>query len=100
MIDKDPSSFPAITYTWVACWGAISGGLAYLQKLKQNKKFDLRSFSIESALAAFVAILVFWGCEAGGANKLVEAITIGIAAHHSTRAIMILRNKVLGDEPK
>lgn len=94
MIEKDPSTYPLITYIWVlllACWGGIVG---YLRKRRMGiiKRFSVTEFVGEVVTAAFAGMITFFLCEAAQLNPMVSAAMIGVSGHMGSRAVFLFED--------
>lgn len=94
MIDKDPLSYPLITYVWIiliSCWG---GAVNFIRKVQSGKArvFNVTEFVGEIATSGFAGVITFWLCEASKFPPLMSAALVGISGHMGSRAIFLLEN--------
>lgn len=92
MPEKDPASYPLITYAWVFALSAWGGIVSFLRKQKAGtaRPFNFAELIGEVATSAFAGVITFWLCEASGFNQLISAAFVGIAGHMGSRAIFHL----------
>lgn len=89
MLDKDPSTYPLITYLWVIALASWGGAVSFINKVKTG---DARAFNVveligEIVTSGFVGVLTFWLCEAANFNPLITAALVGISGHMGSRAM-------------
>lgn len=89
MFDKDPSTYPLITYLWVIALAAWGGAVSFIRKvrLKEVRAFNVVEFIGEIVTSGFVGVLTFWLCEAANFNPLITAALVGITGHMGSRAL-------------
>jgi hypothetical protein len=89
MLEKDPTTYGLITYAWVFALSAWGGFVSFWRKLKSGKArpFNVMELLGELFTSAFVGVLTFWLCEAGGIDPLLTAAFVGITGHMGSRAI-------------
>jgi hypothetical protein len=94
MIDRDPSSYPFLTYAWVLGLSSLGGFVSFMNKLKkgQARAFNIAEFLGEIATSAFAGIITFWLCESANFDKLLSACLIAISGHMGSRAIMLFED--------
>lgn len=92
MIEKDPTTFTALTYLWVFLL-AISGGVVrFIRRLGRTDK-KLTPFDIciklfgELIISGFAGVLTFYLCEFYEINALLTAVLVGISGHLGGSAI-------------
>lgn len=102
MIDKDPSTYPYITYLWVmvmAYWGGMVG---YIRKRRLGliDRFSISVFMGELTTSGFAGIVTFFLCESAKVDPLISAAMIGIAGHMGSGAVFMFEKwlqKKFGD---
>jgi hypothetical protein len=108
MIEKDPLSYPLITYAWVFLLSMVGGVVSFNTKIRNGhaRPFNFMELIGEIMTSAFVGVITFWLCEAANVPALVSAAMVGISGHMGSRAIFFLErwatNKLplRDDEPK
>lgn len=89
MLEKDPTTYAAITYLWVIALSAWGGVVSFFAKVKKG---DARACNFveligEIFTAGFAGVLTFWLAEAANFNQLITAALVGISGHMGSRAI-------------
>jgi hypothetical protein len=94
MIDKDPTSYPLLTYAWVLGLSALGGFVSFMNKIKSGKTraFNIAEFLGEIATSAFAGIITFWLCENAQFSPLITAALVGVTGHMGSRAIMLFED--------
>lgn len=89
MIEKDPTNYSWITYTWVMLVAAAGGAVNFQRKMREGaaRAFNLTEFIGELFTSAFAGVLTFWLCEWQGIASLLSAVLIAISGHMGSRAI-------------
>ena len=92
MLDKDPTSYPFITYAWVLGLSALGGFVSFMNKLKEGKTrvFNIVEFMGEIATSAFTGVITFWLCENAQFSPLITAALVGVSGHMGSRAINLI----------
>ena len=92
MPEKDPTTYPLITYAWVLLLSSWGGMVSWLRKRKRGiaRPFNLVELIGEIMTSVFAGMLTFWLCEASGISPLVTAALVAISGHMGTRAIFHL----------
>ena len=106
MLDRDPTSYDLLTYTWVLALSIWSGIVSYHNKIKQGTVKVLNWMELLGDLLAstLVGVLTFWLCELAEIQKLQAAILISIAAHTGSRALFMyekyweLKTKIIANK--
>lgn len=99
-----PPDYSLATYLWVAWLSWFGAASAYLARLRNRDAADVSvfSFACEVVISSFVGLMAFYLCDWQGMDPRLAAVTIAISAHFSTRAIFLMRKRILGvsdDEP-
>lgn len=94
MIDKDPSSFPLLTYLWVFGLSSLAGLVSFTRKVKQNRAraFSVAEFLGELGASALAGVITFWLCQSADINQLTTAAFVGISGHMGSRALALLES--------
>lgn len=89
MLEKDPTTYAAITYLWVIALSAWGGLVSFFTKVKKGEARACNFIELigEIVTSGFAGILTFWLCEAANFNALVSAALVGISGHMGSRAI-------------
>lgn len=92
MLDKDPSSYPLITYLWVIALAAWGGAVSFINKVKSGdaRACNITEFIGEIVTSGFVGMITFWLCESASFNPLITAALVGITGHMGSRAMFHL----------
>jgi len=90
MFEKDPSTYPLITYLWVIALAAWGGAVSFIGKVKAGdaRACNFVEFIGEIVTSGFVGVLTFWLCEEAGFKPLITAALVGIAGHMGSRALL------------
>lgn len=90
MIEKDPTSYSLLTYSWVIGLSIAGGVVSFLRKVRegQARACNIAELIGEIFTSGFVGVITFWLCEAGDISPLMSAAMVGIAGHMGSRAIM------------
>jgi hypothetical protein len=96
MIDKDPSSYPLLTYLWVFGLSIMAGIVSFTRKLRQRraKVFSVAEFLGEVGASALAGVITFWLCESAEFSQLSTAAFVGISGHMGSRALTLLESWV------
>lgn len=96
MIEKDPSNYPLLTYSWVFGLSMMGGVVSFMRKLKAGnaRAFNIVEFIGEIVTSGFVGILTFYLCEASGFSQVLTAAFVGISGHMGSRAIFMFEKKL------
>lgn len=82
MLDKDPSSFSWITYSWMiglAVWGGL---VRYYQRIQAgHDTFRWVTFIGEIIASGFFGIVTFYLAAAADIEPLITAAMVGISGH-------------------
>ena len=91
MLEKDPTSYPLLTYAWVLGLSVLGGFVSFINKLKEGKTraFNIAEFLGEIATSAFTGVITFWLCENAQFSPLITAALVGISGHMGSRAISL-----------
>lgn len=94
MIDKDPSTYSALTYAWVIGLSTWAGIVSFLRKMRAGevKIFNITQFIGEIVTSGFVGVMTFFLCEYAGFSQLLTAALVGISGHMGSRAIMLMES--------
>ncbi len=94
MPEKDPSTYPLLTYVWVIGLSAWGGLVGYIRKVREGAgvPFSLAALIGEILTSAFVGVITFWLCEQSGLSPLLTAAFVGISGHMGSRAIFQMDN--------
>ncbi|CAB5079582.1 LydA-like holin [uncultured Caudovirales phage] len=94
MVDRDPTSYPLLTYAWVLGLSALGGFVSFMNKLKAGKTraFNIAEFMGEIATSAFTGVITFWLCENAQFSPLITAALVGVSGHMGSRAIMLFED--------
>src|SRR3989338_2056550 len=89
MPEKDPANYSLLTYLWVIAIASWGGVVNFHRKMRAGhaRAFNLVEFIGEITTSAFVGVVTFWMCEAGGINPLISAALIAVSGHMGGRAI-------------
>lgn len=89
MIEKDPTSYSLLTYSWVFLLAILGGVVSFYRKLQagQTKIFNIVEFLGELSTSAFAGVITFWLCENAGISPLMTAAMVGVSGHMGSRAI-------------
>lgn len=93
-VDKDPTTYSAITYLLVSALSAWGGVVSWLRKRStgETRPFNIVELVGELVTSAFAGVLVFWLCEAAEIKPLITAALVGISGHMGSRAIYQIEN--------
>lgn len=94
-MEKDPLSYPLITYAWVV-FLALWGGLAnFIGKVKRGESrwCNLTELVGELVISGGVGVITFYLCEIGNIPPLMSSVFIAISGHMGTRVIFLLEKK-------
>ena len=71
MPEKDPTTYPLITYAWVLLLSSWGGVVSWLRKRKRGiaRPFNVIELIGEIMTSAFAGMLTFWLCEASGISR-------------------------------
>ena len=96
MLDKDPSTFSAITYAWVILISMWGGAVSFIGKLKSGntRAFNIVEFIGEIFISAFSGLLTFYLCESANIDKLHEIVLVAISGHMGARVIFMIEKAV------
>lgn len=97
MLDKDPMTYPILTYLWVIIISSVGGIVGFLRKYQDRKDlidFRFVEFIGEVLTSAFVGILTFWLCEASDMDALLTAALVGVSGHMGSRALYSIENLI------
>lgn len=92
MIEKDPTAYPLITYSWVFLLSIMGGVVSYIRKRRMGKiaRFSITELVGEMVTSAFAGLLTFFLCEAAKIPPMLAAALIGISGHMGSRLIFML----------
>ncbi|POZ49900.1 phage holin family protein [Methylovulum psychrotolerans] len=83
-------SADAVTFLWVAFWGACGGTVKYIQKLNKGYcRFSVTELIGEWVVSGFVGLLTYLLCDSAGLEVKVSAFLIGVTGHMGSGAIVI-----------
>ena len=85
-MEKDPTSYSLITYTWVFCLAILGGIVNFMRKLQngQARIFNIAELVGEVVTSGFAGVICFWLCENANISPLVTAALVGIVANFSS----------------
>lgn len=94
MIEKDPTSYSLLTYSWVFLLAILGGVVNFMTKLKQGhvRMFNIVEFIGEIVTAAFAGVITFWLCENANFSPLLTAAFVGVSGHMGSRAIYMVES--------
>ena len=94
MIEKDPASFPLVTYAWVVGLAILGGVVNFLRKVKEGhaRVFNVMEFIGELITAAFAGIITFYLCSAANIDPLYTAALVAITGHMGSRSIFLFED--------
>jgi hypothetical protein len=94
MLDKDPTSYSVLTYTWVFALATLGGIVSFTRKLKKGhaRAFNVVEFIGEIVTSAFAGVITFWLCEEANFSPLITAAFVGISGHMGSRAIFMMED--------
>jgi hypothetical protein len=97
-MEKDPTSYSLLTYSWVFLLAALGGVVNFMRKLQVGavRPFNIVEFVGELFTSAFAGIITFWLCEASHIDPLITAALVGVSGHMGSRAIFALENWLKG----
>jgi hypothetical protein len=101
MPEKDPSTYGLLTWAWVIMLSGWGGLVSFLRKrrLGQARPFNIMELLGEIFTSAFVGVVTFLICEAGGISPMVTAALVAICGHMGSRAIFHLEKWAEGRFP-
>jgi len=85
--DKNPFSYPILTYVWViglACFGGI------VRHLNSMSKLNLAQFFVDLITSGFTGLITFWLCEWGDIQGPLGAVLIATSGMMGNRAFQEL----------
>ena len=96
MIEKDPSTYSWLTYTWVLLLSAWGGAVSFFNRVKNgdSRPTNFMEFIGELITSAFTGVITFYLCEAAHIPPLWTAVMVGICGHMGTRALYQLEKIV------
>lgn len=102
MIEKDPTSYSFLTYTWVFGLAILGGVVSFMRKLQSGhaRVFNLVEFIGEVVTSAFAGVLTFWMCEHAEISPLMTAAFVGVSGHMGSRAIFLAEGWLTKQFPK
>lgn len=102
MIEKDPTNYSFLTYSWVFALAMLGGVVSFMRKLQQGhvRAFNIAEFIGEIMTSAFAGVLTFWMCEHASLSPLVTAALVGVAGHMGSRAIFLFEDWLAKQFPK
>lgn len=88
-MEKDPTTYSWITYSWVALLSAWGGAVSFIRKRQAGmiRPFNIVEFIGELFTSALAGIITFWLCEWSGVDPLVTAALVAISGHMGSRAL-------------
>ncbi len=91
MLDKDPTDYGLLTYSWVIFLSMWGGTVSFLRKIKNGaaRPFNIAELIGEIFTSGFVGVITFWLCEASNINPLISAAMVGVAGHMGGRALFL-----------
>lgn len=94
MLEKDPTSYSFLTYSWVFALAILGGVVNFMRKLSQGQAriFNLAELVGEIVTSGFAGVLTFWLCENAGIAPLVTAALVGISGHMGSRALFLFED--------
>lgn len=89
MVEKDPSSYPLLTYLWVILLSMFGGFVSFMRNLRNGKTrvFNVIEFIGEITSSALAGLITFWLCQASGVSQLMTAVFVGISGHMGSKAL-------------
>ncbi len=99
MLEKDPTTYTALTYTWVLLLASAGGLVAFIRRLNNAKepqplKILLIKLLGELVISAFAGIVTFYLCEHLETQSLLTAVLVAISGHLGGNAIDVLTKKI------
>ena len=93
-MEKDPTSYSLITYTWVFCLAILGGIVNFMRKLQngQTRIFNIAELVGEVVTSGFAGVITFWLCENSNLSPLVTAALVGISGHMGSRALFLFED--------
>ncbi|MCV6589107.1 MAG: phage holin family protein [Marinobacterium sp.] len=100
MIDKDPTSYPMITYLWViglASWGGV---VRFYQMMRASeKKYSKTQYLImllgELAGSALAGLLTFYLCELYSVEQLMTAVLVAVSGHAGAQIMTFIERFII-----
>ncbi|GLP98690.1 hypothetical protein GCM10007891_05440 [Methylophaga thalassica] len=92
MIEKDPTAYPLITYSWVFLLSIMGGVVSYIRKRRMGKiaRFSITELVGEIVTSAFAGLITFFLCEAAKIPPMLAAAMIAVSGHMGSRLIFML----------
>lgn len=102
MLEKDPTSYSLLTYSWVFGLAILGGIVSFMRKLQEGhaRIFNLAEFIGEIVTSAFAGVITFWLCEHAQISPLMTAAFVGISGHMGSRAIFMAEKWLTKQFPK
>lgn len=94
MIEKDPTSYSLLTYSWVFCLAILGGIVNFMRKLQtgQTRIFNIVELVGEIVTSGFAGVICFWLAENAGLAPLITAALVGISGHMGSRALFLFED--------
>ena len=94
MVDKDPTSYSLITYSWVFMLAILGGIVNFMRKLQAGhvRVFNLVELVGEIVTAGFAGVITFWLCENAQIAPLMTAALVGVSGHMGSRALFLFED--------
>jgi hypothetical protein len=91
-MEKDPTSYSLLTYSWVFLLAILGGVVSFYRKLQtgHTQIFNIVEFIGELCTSAFAGVITFWLCENAAISPLLTAAMVGISGHMGSRGIYVL----------
>jgi len=89
MIEKDPSTYPLLTYLWVIGLSVFSGFASFMRNLKKGRArvFNIVEFVGEIASSALAGLITFWLCQESNVSQLMTAVFVAVSGHMGSKAL-------------
>lgn len=94
MIERDPTSYSLLTYSWVFALAILGGIVNFMRKLQtgQARIFNVVELIGEIVTSAFAGCITFWLCENADISPLITAALVGISGHMGSRALFLFED--------
>lgn len=95
---KDPTTFSALTYIWVALIAAWGGLVRFLNSRRERKETlgeSLMTLLTGLITSVFVGVLTFYACEIADFDKLWTAICVAVTGHLGAQAMQLFEKAII-----
>jgi hypothetical protein len=95
---KDPTTFSALTYIWVALIAAWGGLVRFLNSRRERKETlgeSLMTLITGLITSVFVGVLTFYACEIADFDKLWTAICVAVTGHLGAQAMQLFEKAII-----